>query len=304
MSSVEEDSSKNNKPKKLTSWIWQYFKEETKEVRKGEECINVLFMVCQVKEDPSSDICDTEYARKDSSTGNAISHLRSKHNIVQSEKVNILMLNWIISDSLPIHMVQSEAFQHFIYELDPAFMMFCEETVRKIIYEVYNYSFPQLKNTTYVRYPHTSAHIKDTLVNILNKWNIHEKVYIITTDNASNMKKCVQDIEGVEQLAYTLQLIISKGLLNELKKEIALQNEEEDNEQDEDLRPILRPFAEATDLLGGSNYCTFSIINPILIQIKKQFAPPASHNVNHDYDEETAFDNIIDDDDQQFTTNS
>ncbi|GBB94077.1 hypothetical protein RclHR1_02290003 [Rhizophagus clarus] len=265
MSSVEEDSSKNNKPKKLTSWIWQYFKEETKEVRKGEECINVLFMVCQVKEDPSSDICDTEYARKDSSTGNAISHLRSKHNIVQSEKVNILMciivlqflVNWIISDSLPIHMVQSEAFQHFIYELDPAFMMFLtsvsltmdlwtahnRQSYLGVTCSYINQSFKLCEFTldiAYVRYPHTSAHIKDTLVNILNKWNIHEKVYIITTDNASNMKKCVQDIEGVEQLAYTLQLIISKdaqkkfsGLLNELKKEIALQNEEEDNEQDE-----------------------------------------------------------------------
>ena len=39
------------------------------------------------------------------------------------------------------------------------------------------------------------------------------------------------------------------------------------------LRPILRPFSEATELLEGSNYCTFSIMNPILIGIKKQFAP-------------------------------
>ena len=50
-----------------------------------------------------------------------------------------------------------------------------------------------------------------------------------------------------------------------------------------DLRPVLRPFAEATDLLGGSNYCTISMMNPILIQIKKQFTPPTSHNVDHDY---------------------
>jgi hypothetical protein len=50
-----------------------------------------------------------------------------------------------------------------------------------------------------------------------------------------------------------------------------------------DLKPVLRPFAEATDLLGGSNYCTFSIMNPILIQIKKQFASPTSHNVDQDY---------------------
>ena len=50
-----------------------------------------------------------------------------------------------------------------------------------------------------------------------------------------------------------------------------------------DLRPVLRPFAEATDLLGGSNYCTFSIMNPILIQIKKQFVSPTSHNVDQNY---------------------
>jgi len=36
-----------------------------------------------------------------------------------------------------------------------------------------------------------------------------------------------------------------------------------------DLILILNPFAEATEILGGSNYCTHSIINPILIDIKK-----------------------------------
>ena len=86
--SVEEGSSKVNKPKKLTSWIWQYFKEETKEIIK-EESVEVLVMICQVKENPLSNICGTEYKRIGSSTGNAISHLRSKHNIIQSGKVNI-----------------------------------------------------------------------------------------------------------------------------------------------------------------------------------------------------------------------
>ena len=50
-----------------------------------------------------------------------------------------------------------------------------------------------------------------------------------------------------------------------------------------DLRPILWPFAEATDLLGGSNYCTFSMMNPILIYIKKHFTPPTSYSVDYDY---------------------
>ena len=76
--SVEEGSSKVNKPKKLTSWIWQYFKEETKEIIEGEETIKVLVMQCQVKEFLSSRICGTEYNQKDSSTGNAISNVSGK----------------------------------------------------------------------------------------------------------------------------------------------------------------------------------------------------------------------------------
>ena len=67
----------------------------------------------------------------------------------------------------------------------------------------------------YVRYPHTTIHIKDTLESILNEWGICEKVFTITTDNASNMKKCVHDMEGVNRLgctAHTLQLVIGKGM--------------------------------------------------------------------------------------------
>ncbi|GES82906.1 zinc finger BED domain-containing protein 4-like [Rhizophagus clarus] len=262
MSSVEKDSFKDNKPRKLTSWIWQYFKKETKEVRKRKECINVLFMVYQVKESLSSDICGTEYTVLEKThqlempyhicllVQTETPRKGKKYTKQQQKELRQFLVDWIISDSLPtIHIVQSEAFWHFIYELDLAFTM-----------------------PSYVRYPHTSAYIKDTLVNILNELNIREKVYIITTDNASNMKKCVQDIEGVEQLgctAHILQLIIGKdiksaeiliartkqlidffmklkqserfedaqkkfpGLLNELEREIALQNEEEDNEQDE-----------------------------------------------------------------------
>ena len=87
--SVEEDSSQVSKPKKQTSWIWQYFKEEIREVINNEESIKISVMTCQVKENPLSKICGTEYKRKDSSTGNAISHLRAKHSITQSGKVSM-----------------------------------------------------------------------------------------------------------------------------------------------------------------------------------------------------------------------
>jgi hypothetical protein len=226
------------------------------------------------------------------------------------------LVDWIILDSQPLNTVNSEAFRRFIYELDPAFTMPCQETVKNIIYEAFNYSFPQLKeilltqttsvsltmdlwtarnrqgylgvtcsyinqsfkmceftlDIAYVRYPHTAIHIKDTLESILNEWDIREKVFTITTNNASNMKKCVEDMEGVNRLgctAHTLQLIIGKGmkpaetliarakqlidffmrpkqserlenaqknfpaLSEQLEREIELLNEEEENNQNE-----------------------------------------------------------------------
>jgi hypothetical protein len=94
--SVEENSSNISKPKKQTSWIWQYFKEEAREIKKGEESVNILIMKCQVKEHLSLNICGTEYVQKDLSTGNAISYLCAKHNIIQSGKVGLYAFYYII----------------------------------------------------------------------------------------------------------------------------------------------------------------------------------------------------------------
>ena len=47
----------------------------------------------------------------------------------------------------------------------------------------------------------------------------------------------------------------------------------------QDLIPILKPFAEATEILGGSTYCTHSIMTPILINIKKRFQPSTSRGI-------------------------
>lgn len=42
------------------------------------------------------------------------------------------------------------------------------------------------------------------------------------------------------------------------------------------LVDILEPFAEATDYLGGSSYCTYSFINPLIEVIKKKLAQSSS----------------------------
>lgn len=64
----------------------------------------------------------------------------------QQKELRQFLVDWIVLDSQPLYIVQNEAFQRFIYELDPAFTMPCPETVKNIIYEAFDYSFPQLKN--------------------------------------------------------------------------------------------------------------------------------------------------------------
>ena len=69
---------------------------------------------------------------------------------------------------------------------------------------------------SYVRYSHTADHIKDAIEEILNGWNLLSKVHSITTDNGSNVKKCVKSMRGITWnpcASHTLQLVIGKELL-------------------------------------------------------------------------------------------
>jgi hypothetical protein len=69
----------------------------------------------------------------------------------------------------------------------------------------------------YVRYPHTAAHILETLELILKEWDIRNKVYSITTDNGSNVKKAInndmKDVKWLGCVAHTLHLVVGKGLM-------------------------------------------------------------------------------------------
>ena len=67
----------------------------------------------------------------------------------------------------------------------------------------------------YVRYPHTAKNIAECIENILQQWKIRDLTTAITTDNASNMKKCVELLNGIKWVgcfSHTLQLVIGKGL--------------------------------------------------------------------------------------------
>ncbi|CAG8830304.1 711_t:CDS:2, partial [Cetraspora pellucida] len=60
------------------------------------------------------------------------------------------------------------------------------------------------------------VHICETIEKILKYWDLSEKVYSITTDSGSNMKKTVLNMDKVmwqRCCSHTLQLVIGKALL-------------------------------------------------------------------------------------------
>ena len=78
------------------SWIWQHFKEE--EIENNGIMIGII--KCQEKNDDGNP-CKVFYKNSGSSTGNAIYHLRTSHNLTNNEvnkinkvvKINKVSLN-------------------------------------------------------------------------------------------------------------------------------------------------------------------------------------------------------------------
>ena len=69
----------------------------------------------------------------------------------------------------------------------------------------------------YMPYPHTGDAIQQALEKIIFEWELQDKVFFCTTDNASNMKKCLNQITWLQRLsctAHTIQLVVGKGMLN------------------------------------------------------------------------------------------
>jgi hypothetical protein len=146
------------------------------------------------------------------------------------------LVNWIINDLQPIHVVKSVDLKILFKELDPRFIMPCQKTIRNMIDDAFDYTLPQLKTLMkneatsasltldlwtsksrqgylgitctfidsqwklkeltltieYIRYPHTAEHILEAIESVFKEWEIRDKVYTITTDNGSNVKKVSQ----------------------------------------------------------------------------------------------------------------
>lgn len=61
---------------------------------------------------------------------------------------------------------------------------------------------------------HTAEYIRDKLTNLLKDWEINEKVVMVVTDNAANMKAAIRllRIDHFHCIAHTLNLVVRAGL--------------------------------------------------------------------------------------------
>ncbi|GBC12604.1 zinc finger BED domain-containing protein 1-like [Rhizophagus irregularis DAOM 181602=DAOM 197198] len=114
----------------------------------------------------------------------------------------------------------------------------------------------------YMPYPHTGDAIQKTLEKVIYEWELQDKVFFCTTDNAANMKKCFNQITLLRRLsctAHTIQLVVGKGLLiaevliarakrlinfftspkqNERLLDAQIKNSEENPEEENDLHAV------------------------------------------------------------------
>ncbi|RIA80830.1 hypothetical protein C1645_837986 [Glomus cerebriforme] len=88
----------------------------------------------------------------------------------------------------------------------------------------------------------------DEIISILHNQLKKHIIMLLNTLNSKNDRESKKDYKNLQKI------MLSDDEWNTIKK----------------LVKVLRPFAETTELLGGSTYCTNSMIIPILIDIKNK----------------------------------
>ncbi|GBC25170.2 zinc finger BED domain-containing protein 4-like [Rhizophagus irregularis DAOM 181602=DAOM 197198] len=152
---------KLSKPEK--SFVWKYFKK----IDDGKvQCI--IPIMKGEKEEP----CNIIY-KHSSSTSNMKYHLNAAHNKTEGDeekeesiihqttidsmfskarshgksyqhKLNTLLLEFIITDSQPFHILKSKGFRKLLFALDPSYSIPCDKTIKNLITEVYKLGVKEL----------------------------------------------------------------------------------------------------------------------------------------------------------------
>ncbi|GBC42762.2 zinc finger BED domain-containing protein 1-like [Rhizophagus irregularis DAOM 181602=DAOM 197198] len=146
-----------------------------------------------------------------------------------------LLFEWLILDFQPLYLLKSPSFPYefsknklkqYIHENAASVSLTCDlwtsRSKQGFLGVTCHFITPdfEMREITlaiqYMPYPHTGEAIQHALEKIITQWELQNKVFFCTTDNTSNMKKCLNQIVWLHRLsctAHTIQLVVGKGLL-------------------------------------------------------------------------------------------
>ncbi|CAB5372706.1 unnamed protein product [Rhizophagus irregularis] len=157
--------------------------------------------------DAKGNKCRTLYIN-DGSTGNAINHLLNEHEILKEDPA------FIMPDEKGIKKVIYKAYKFTMPALIEKIKvdaksvsittnMWTARNGQEYIGVTCSYIDTKFNlneitlTVNYVRYPHTAQHVAESLEEVFNEWNLRDKVFTITTDNAANMKKVIASMSNI-----------------------------------------------------------------------------------------------------------
>ncbi|CAG8674452.1 5148_t:CDS:2 [Dentiscutata erythropus] len=170
-SDTEYDNKLSAKPKsrKNESWVWHYFRRKPLS-RKWKTRRNCKVII-KDKKSPNGEREYGQLVKTQGSTGNFQSHLNThritkpieknntavqpmigemfqhaaKQNPRQNESIERALVTWIITNSQPLHVLQSKSFIKLINTLNPYYELPSNKQIKARIHQSYNYSVERLK---------------------------------------------------------------------------------------------------------------------------------------------------------------
>ncbi|GET67422.1 zinc finger BED domain-containing protein 4-like [Rhizophagus irregularis DAOM 181602=DAOM 197198] len=144
--------------------------------------------------DAKGNKCRTLYIN-DGSTGNAINHLLNEHEILKEDEKGIKKVIYKAYKFTMLALI--EKIKVDAKSVSITTNMWTARNGQGYIgvtcfYIDTKFNLNEITLTVnYVRYSHTAQHVAESLEEVFNEWNLRDKVFTITTDNAANMKKVI-----------------------------------------------------------------------------------------------------------------
>src|SRR6266542_3344663 len=154
------------------------------------------------------------------------------HGKSYKHKLNMLLLEFIITDSQPFHILKSDGFKKLLFALDPLYSVPCDKTLKNLITDAYKVGVKELLSFIISSCEFISittdlwtARSKTGYIGITGHWvdeNFKPYDILIAIESilyphtaitiSNNLKKKNKKIQRLPCVAHTLQLTVIKSL--------------------------------------------------------------------------------------------